>query len=284
MKQNWYKVFTRPIVFVGVALLLAGVYSYTRMQTSLFPEVPFPRITVIADAGQQPIDRMMITVTKPIESAVKKVPDVTTVKSSTGRGSCVVDIYFRWGTDIYAQKAQVESRINEIKGYLPAGTVISTEAMNQSLFPVYGYTLKSRTHSRIALRDVANLVVRPMFSQVDGISNVVVRGGKAKEYVVKPDAAKMTALGITPTQIQAAFEQTNFVSGDGNVADFGRLYLTLTDTRIEDIGELRQVIIRHDPERLVRLQDIATVEVQEQQEFLKINANGSDAVLVDLVK
>lgn len=102
-------------------LLLAGVYSYTRMPTSLFPEVPFPRITVIADAGKQPIDRMMITVTKPLESVVKKVNDVTTVKSSTGRGSCVVDIYFRWGTDIYAQKMQVESRINEIKGYLPAG-------------------------------------------------------------------------------------------------------------------------------------------------------------------
>lgn len=284
MKQNWYKVFTRPIVFVGVVLLLAGVYSYTRMPTSLFPEVPFPRITVIADAGQQPIDRMMITVTKPLESAVKKVNDVTTVKSSTGRGSCVVDIYFRWGTDIYAQKMQVESRINEIKGYLPAGTVISVEAMNQSLFPVYGYTLESRTHSRIELRDVANLVVRPMFSQVEGISNVVVRGGKAKEFVVKPDAAKMTALGITPAQIQAAFEQTNFVEGDGNVADFGRLYLTLTDTRIENLDELRNVIIRHDAERLIRLKDIAAVEIQEQQEFLKINANGSDAVLVDLVK
>lgn len=134
-------------------LLLAGIYSYTRMQTNLFPEVLFPRITVIADAGQQPVDRMMITVTKPLESAVKKVPGTTVVKSSTSRGSCVVDVYFQWGLDIYALKTQLESRINEIKNYLPAGTVISTEAMNQSLFPVYGFTLESRTHSRIALRD-----------------------------------------------------------------------------------------------------------------------------------
>ena len=218
-KECLHKLYSRPILFVGLLLLLAGIWSYTRMQTNLFPEVLFPRVTVIADAGQQPVDRMMITVTKPLESAVKKVQGVTVVKSSTSRGSCVIDVYFRWGMDIYALKTQLESRISEIKNYLPDGTVISTEVMNQSLFPVYGFTLESNTHSRIALRDVGNLIVRPMFSQVDGISNVVVRGGKAKEFVIKPDAAKMTALGITPAQIKAAFNETNFVLGNGNVAD-----------------------------------------------------------------
>ena len=234
-KQGLHQLYSRPILFIGVLLLLAGAWSYTQMQTNLFPEVLFPRITVIADAGQQPVDRMMITVTKPLESAVKKVQGVTIVKSNTSRGSCVVDVYFRWGMDIYALKTQLESRINEIKGFLPDGTVLSCEAMNQSLFPVYGFTLESKTHSRIALRDVGNLVVRPMFSQVSGISNVVVHGGKAKEYVVKPDAARMTALGITPAQIKSAFSQTNFVLGNGNVADYNRLYLTLTDTRLNDL-------------------------------------------------
>ncbi len=282
--RGLHALYTRPIMFVGVLLLLAGVWSYTQMQTSLFPEVSFPRITIIADAGQQPVDRMMISVTKPLESTVKKVPGVTIVKSSTSRGSCVIDVYFRWGKDIYALKSQVESRINEIKGFLPDGTVITTEAMNQSLFPVYGYTLESKTHSRMALRDVGNLIVRPMFSQVDGISNVVVRGGKAKEFVVKPNASRMTALGITPSQIKNAFAQTNFVSGNGNVTDYNRLYLTLTDTRLNDVDDIRDVVIRNDSSRLVRLRDIATVEIQEQQEFLKINADGNDAVLVDLVK
>lgn len=283
-KRGLHQLYSRPILFVGLLLLLAGAWCYTQMQTNLFPEVLFPRITVIADAGQQPVDRMMITVTKPLESAVKKVQGTTVVKSSTSRGSCVIDVYFKWGQDIYALKNQLESRINEIKGFLPDGTVISTEAMNQSLFPVYGFTLESKTHSRIALRDVGNLIVRPMFSQVDGISNVVVRGGKAKEFVVKPDAAKMTALGVTPAQIKDAFDRTNFVLGNGNVAGYDRLYLTLTDTRIDDMEELRNVIIRNDGKRTVRLNDIASVEVQEQQEFLKINADGNDAVLVDLVK
>ena len=283
-KKCFHQLYSKPILFAGLLILLAGIYSYTQMQTNLFPEVLFPRITVIADAGQQPVDRMMITVTKPLESAVKKVQGVTVVKSSTSRGSCVVEVYFNWGLDIYALKTQLENRINEVKGFLPAGTVISTEAMNQSLFPVYGYTLESKTHSRIALRDAGNLIARPVFSQVKGISNVVVRGGKAKEFVVLPDPAKMSSLGITPSQIKSAFEQTNFVQGNGNIAAYNRLYLTLTDTRINDLQELENTIIRNDGTRIVRLKDIAHVEIQEQQEFLKINADGNDAVLIDLVK
>ncbi len=283
-KKCFHQLYSKPILFAGLLILLAGIYSYTQMQTNLFPEVLFPRITVIADAGQQPVDRMMITVTKPLESAVKKVQGVTVVKSSTSRGSCVVEVYFNWGLDIYALKTQLENRINEVKGFLPAGTVISTEAMNQSLFPVYGYTLESKTHSRIALRDAGNLIARPVFSQVKGISNVVVRGGKAKEFVVLPDPAKMSSLGITPSQIKSAFEQTNFVQGNGNIADYNRLYLTLTDTRINDLQELENTIIRNDGTRIVHLKDITHVEIQEQQEFLKINADGNDAVLIDLVK
>ena len=71
-KRSFHQLYSRPILFVGLLLLLAGTWCYMQMQTNLFPEVLFPRITVIADAGQQPVDRMMITVTKPLESAVKK--------------------------------------------------------------------------------------------------------------------------------------------------------------------------------------------------------------------
>ncbi|RSK24984.1 efflux RND transporter permease subunit [Hymenobacter metallilatus] len=282
--STYFQTYRKPILLVALLLLAAGLFAYQRMQTALFPEVTFPKITLIADAGQQPIDRMMITVTKPLESAVKRVKGVTIVKSSTSRGSCVIEVYLTWDVDVYATKTQLESRINEIKGLLPAGVTISTEAMNQSLFPVLGYTLESNSRSPIALRDAANLVARPLFSQVAGASNVVVRGGKAKEYVVIPDPVKLTSLGIPPATLLAAFANSNFVLSNGNVANFRRLYLTLTDTRLGDVRDLENVVVRADAGRVVRLRDVARVDVQEQQEFVIINANGHDAVLLDLVK
>jgi multidrug efflux pump subunit AcrB len=283
-RKNYFQLFSKPIIFIAMVLVAAGIFSYSRMQTSLFPEVTFPKISLIVDNGQQPIDRMMITVTKPLESAVKRVKGVTVVKSSTSRGSCGIEVYFNWDIDIYAAKTQIESRINEIKNMLPPGVTISTEAMNQSLFPVYGYTLESKSRGLIALKDNANLLARPLFSQVAGISNVVVRGGKVKEYVVIPDPIKMSSLGITPNTLITVFNNTNFVESNGNLADFRRVYLTLTETRVNDIEALKEVIIKNDGNRIIKLRDIATVDLQEQQEMVIVNANGNDAVLIDLVK
>lgn len=282
--KSYHQLFTKPILFIGLLLLMAGVFSYTQMQTNLFPEVLFPRISIIVDAGQLPIDRMMITVTKPLESAAKKVKGVTVVKSATSRGSSTIEVYFDWGLDIYNLKTQLESRINEIRNFLPPGVNISAEAMNQSLFPVYGYTLESQKHSLVALRDQANLVVRPQFSQITGISNVVVRGGKAKEFIVIPDAIKMSSLGITPNMLITVFNNNNYVLSNGYVADYRRLYLSITDTRVLDKDELENIIVKNDGARAVRLKEIASIEIQIQQEFIVINANGHDAVLIDLVK
>jgi heavy metal efflux system protein len=286
MKNNnyYFQTFSKPIIFIGILLLAAGIFAYTKMQTNLFPEVLFPRVTIIADAGQLPVDRMMITVTKPLESAVKKVRGVTVVKSSTSRGNCTIEVYFQWGLDTYNQKTQIESRINEVKNFLPQGVNLSVEAMNQSLFPVYGFTLESKDHSQVAMKDIANLVIRPVFSQVSGISNVIVRGGKTKEFVITPDPVKMSSLGITSNTLITAFNNTNFVLSNGNVANYDRLYLTLTDTRVNDIDELKNVTIKNDSSRLVKIRDIAKVDIQEQQEFVKINANGQNAVQIDLVK
>lgn len=283
-ENTYFKIFAKPILFIGLLLLMAGIFSYTHMQTNLFPEVLFPRITVIADAGQLPIDKMMITVTKPLESAVKKVKGVTVVKTNTSRGATTIDVFFEWGVDIYNSKAQLESRINEIKNFLPSGVNVTSEAMNQSVFPVYGLTLESKTHSQVALRDEANIMLRPLLSQIKGISNVIVRGGKAKDYVVIPDAIKLSSLGLSPNTLINVFNNNNFVLSNGYMSDYKRLYLNLTDTRVNDIDELENVILKNDGNRIIKLKDVAKVEIQEQQEFIKINSNGGSAVLIDLVK
>ncbi len=282
--KNYYKILTKPILFVGILILAAGIFSFTRMQTNLFPAVQFPRISIIVDAGQIPIDKMMITVTQPIESAVKKVNGVRIVKSNTSRGSATIEVYFEWGLDIYTLKPQLESRINEIKNFLPPDVNISAEVMNQSLFPVYGYTLENPEKTDVDLKDAANLIVRPGFSQVEGISNVIIRGGRNKEYVIAPIPDKMTALGIVPQDIITAFQNSNFVESAGLLPDHYRMYLTLLDTRVKDIEELNNTVIKNIDGRIIKVKDIGIIKLEKQQEFVKINANGNNAVIIDLVK
>ena len=282
--QDYYRKYTKPTIFVLLVLLILGGFAYRQMETLLFPDVVFPKIRIIADNGEQPIDKMLITVTRPLEIAVKRVNGIASVRSSTNRGSCTIEAFFEWNTDINIARMQLEARVNEIKNILPPTTNLVIEAMSQNIYPVIGYTLESEKFGQVELKNTAMFFAKPRFSEVPGISNVFVRGGKTKEFVIKPDPMKMLQLGLNPQTIIDILGRTNFIESNGLLSDYRRLYLSVTDSRIKTIADLKKLVIRNDGNRIIRLGDLATVEFQEQQEFIRINANGHDAVILDIVK
>ncbi len=90
----------RSILFLLALLSLAGALAAFRLPVTLFPNVDFPRVVVSLDAGDRPADLMMLAVTQPVEEAVRRVPGVRDVRSTTSRGSAEVSVSFDWGTDM----------------------------------------------------------------------------------------------------------------------------------------------------------------------------------------
>jgi len=282
--KNFFVKYKNPIAFVLLIILAAGAFSYQKMESSLFPELTFPKIKIIADNGLQPVNKMMITVTKPLENAIKHVPGLITVRSTTSRGSCEISAFMDWKGDIDLSKQQIESAINEIKNQLPSGTDITVEKMNPSILPVIGYVIEGKNLGNIELNQLANYNVKPFLSQVKGVAEVRVIGGKMKEYRIELLPQKMNALKITPTIITQALSQTNFISSNGYLTDYKRLYLTVTDANVANLEELQNLIISNDGKRILRLKDIANIKIAEQTEYIRVNANGKSAVLVAVVK
>ena len=94
----------------------------------------------------------------------------------------------------------------------------------------------------------------------------------------------MSALSVTPAMITTALDQSNFVSSNGFLNDYNRMYLTVTDANVKNLDELKKLVISNDGKRVLRLQDIANVKIAEQTEYVRVNANGKSAVLVAVVK
>ena len=142
--ENIFTRFKTPVAVILLLILIGGVFSYQNLKTSLFPNVTFPKIKIIADNGEQPVDKMMVEVTKPLEDAIKKVEHLSLVRSATSMGSCEISAYMEWGSDIDLDKQQVESQIARIKSSLPPDIEITVEKMNPSVLPVMGYSLGFR--------------------------------------------------------------------------------------------------------------------------------------------
>jgi len=282
--KNFFVSYKNPITVLLVMVILGGGYVYSKIQTSLFPEITFPKIKVIADAGLQPVDKMMISVTKPLEAAIKQVPDLETIRSTTSRGSCEISAFMSWDADIDQSQQRIEAKIAEIRNNLPVDVQISVARMNPSILPVMGYSIGSNLRSPVELKLLANYTVKPFLSQVKGVSEVRITGGKTKEYWLKLNMQRMSTLGLTPELINNALSQSNFIKSNGYLSDYRYLYLTVTDATVHNLDDLQHIVVRNDGKRIVTLKDVADVEVNEALEFIKINANGTDGVLVAIVK
>ena len=147
----------RPAALFLLILILcaAGVWTATRLPSSIFPAVTFPRVKVIADAGEEPAALMIPAVTRPLEEAILRVPGIERVISTTARGSVEIGAEFSWGTDMQVALQRVQAQIERVRPDLLPGTRIQAEWMNTAVFPILGYALTSDTRSQSELRELA---------------------------------------------------------------------------------------------------------------------------------
>lgn len=282
--KNIFVRFKSPVAVILLLTLIGGALSYNNMKTSLFPNITFPKIKIIADNGEEPVDKMMVSVTKPLENAIKQAESLKLIRSTTSMGSCEISAFMDWGSDINLDKQQVESRINQIKNSLPPGVQITVEKMNPSILPVMGYSLQSETKSQIELKLIAEYTVKPYLSRIDGVAAVQVIGGKEKEFRIIPDLQKLKLLKISTQDIANAIRETGFIKSNGYSIDYKRLYLTTTDATLVNKDQLENLVLFNDATRKVKIADIATVEISEKNEYVKIKADGKNFPLVAIVK
>lgn len=276
---TWVQSHHRSILFILSGWGIAGAFAAFSLPVSLFPHTDFPRVVVTLDAGDRPAERMGIEVTWPVEEAIRAVPGVRTVRSTTSRGSADISINFDWGSDMVSALLQTESAVNRILPALPAATTFEVRRMNPTVFPTLGYSLTSGTHSLVELRDLALYEIRPVLSTVQGVAQVDVQGGETREYQVFVDPAKADALALTLTDVADALSAANVYTAVGRMEDHDRLYLVLSDTQFKSFDELLKTVIRSGPNGLVLLEDIATVSRGTEPVWTRVTADGHDAVL-----
>jgi CzcA family heavy metal efflux pump len=282
--KNFFLSYKNPISVILAVIIVGGIFLYGQIQVSLFPEITFPKLKVIADNGEQPVDKMMVTVTRPLEDAIKQIPDLKILRSTTSRGTCEISAFLNWGADINVNQQMLESRISQIKYALPADVQIQIEKMNPSILPVIGFTVESDKKTPIELNLIATYIIKPFLSQIDGVSSVGIIGGKTKEFWIELNQLKMSTFSITPEYIKDQLGQNHFITSNGFLSDYKRLYLNITDAGLYNITDIENVVLRNDAKRIIKLKDVAEINVRERTEYTRINANGRQGLLVAILK
>ena len=275
----------RAIWFAVLLLTLGGLAGALKLPVSLFPHIDYPRVRVTIDAGDRDADQMAAQITRPIEIALRAVPGVTRIRSTTSRGTAEVALNFSWGQDMVAATLATQAALATLLPSEPPGTRFEVQRSDPTIFPVLGIALTSKTLDQEALRQIAELKVRPALIAVPGVAGVDLLGGSPREFEVDVDPGRAAALGLSLSDVSAALSKSNEVRGLGRFEDRHKLYLVLVENRIASLADIKATPVKAGDKAgggVVTLGDIATVHPSVEPSFVRVTSNGTDAVLVNI--
>jgi multidrug efflux pump subunit AcrB len=272
----------RSVVVVAIALALAGAVSAISLPVGLFPQTSFPRVVVAIDAGSRPAEQMALLVTRPVEEAIRTVPGVLDVRSSTTRGSASISVDFGWGRDMVSSTLLVDTAISQVLPSLPPGTAYTVKRMDPTVFPIISYALQSDSVSSVALRDLAQFQILPLLASVPGLARVDVQGGDTAEFQVLADPHRLADYNISMSDLGTALTNGNTLQAVGQLQDRARLYLVLTDSSLTKIADIGNVVLRADVAGVVRVRDVATVQPGVVPVYVGVSEDGKPAVLFNV--
>ena len=261
-----------------------GFLALTHLPAGILPEVTFPRISVIADAGERPAEEMLRMVTRPLEASLRRVPDVREIRSTTSRGSTEIHLDGAWNVDMNLMLQRVQARLDAVRGDLPAGAAVEARLMSPAQFPILGLSLTSRTHRLVELRDLAELILQPELARLPGVSDVVIQGGRRPEARVTLDPAALQARGLDATAVADVIRASGVLESVGLLEANHQLYLGLIDARPADLTALENLPIPTPRGSPVPLKALGRVTLDEAPEFTRHVAHGGDAVLVNVLR
>lgn len=279
----WAKPHFGLLVLVTLALVVVGFVSVLYMPSGVYPEVAFPRIVVIAQTPGLAVKDVETTVTRPLEEAVSVVLGVTRVRSKTVRGAAEISIDFTAQTEMVQALNDVRAKLGEVAPQLPPETNIISERQTPSVFPIISFVVTGG-RDPAALYDYAYYDLRPRISRISDVSYVTVQGGDIREILVTVDPQSLVAVGLSIADIADRIGKEHHLKAVGRMDRETLQYQVLTNTLAAKPIELEELVVAERNGQLIRLGDIAKVEVSHADRTMAIRADGREAVALTVFR
>src|SRR5215475_1498788 len=241
----WFSRHSKSIIFLICILTGIGIYEALSIPVAVFPTTNFPRIIIGVDNGVMPIEQMEVTITRPLEQAIRAVPGLENVRSVTSRGSAEIDLFFNWKVDMLETLQLVDAAVSRVQSSLPSTAQIQTHRLDFSSFPIIGYSLTSDTVPQRDLWELATYEIKPRLNALPGVASVLVQGGQRPEFHVVVDPAAMLRAKTSIGDIVNAINKANVVDSPGLISRNHQLFLGLVTGQVKSPEEIGNIVVKH---------------------------------------
>ena len=274
------------VLVASVLLVIAGLYSTSKTDVDMFPDLNAPTVVIMTEAGGMATEEVEQLVTFPIETAVNGSTGVRRVRSQSTNGFSVVWVEFDWGTDIYLDRQIVSEKLAAIGDQMPDGVSAPVLGPQSSILgEVLIVSLTSKYTSQQDLRTYADWVIRPRLLSTGGVAQVSVHGGDIKEYQILVSPGKMKHFGVSLSDVMASTRGMNVNTNGGVRYKYGNEYIIRGITSTNDVEKLGTCIVKKNGESVITLADVADIKVGNQSPKLGVaSERAQSAVLLTVTK
>ncbi len=254
----------RPVLalVVSTLLLLMGLRALSGLPIRQYPLTESTTITITTQYPGASPDLMQGFVTQPIAQSVATVEGIDYLSSSSTQGRSVITVRMKLNADSNKAMTEVMAKVNEVKYRLPQDAydpVLVKSAGEATAVAYVGFS--SSTMSLPALTDYLSRVVQPQLSSIDGVASVELYGGQKLAMRVWLDPDRLAARGISAGELAEALRQNNVQAAPGQAKGLYVVSNIKVNTDLVNVAEFRDMVVKREGDAIVRLGDVATVEL-----------------------
>ena len=274
----------RPVLAVSISLLIIilGLQAISKLAVREYPKMTTTVIQVSTVYPGADANLIQAFVTSKIEEAVAQADNVDYMSSSSSPSSSIVTVKMKLNTDPNAALADVLAKVNSVRSELPSGIEDPSVTSSTGGSGIMYISFRSNKLDASQVTDYIQRVVKPQFFTVEGVASVDIFG--ASEYALRIwlDPKKMAAQNLSAATVRSALSANNVQTAAGNDNGFYVVYKNKVDTTTKSVNELGNLIVSSDGDKLVRLRDVADVELNKSSDAARAVANGSDSVVLGI--
>lgn len=277
----------RPVFATVMSLLILvfGLAALNQLPVREYPDIDPPVVSVSTDYTGAAAEVVDTQITQLIEGAISGIEGIRSIESSTEQGESRTTIEFNTSRDVDAAANDVRDAVARISNRLPdeADPPVVRKA-DSNARPMMWITLRSDVWDSAQLSDFADRVLKDRLSVVDGVADVRIGGERRYAVRVWLDPERLAARNLTVAEVERALRANNVELPGGSVESVSRDFTVRTEGRLNRVEEFREMVIRRDGDVLLRLGDVANVQLGVESDVSRLRANGQTAIGMGIIR
>ncbi|WP_432455598.1 MULTISPECIES: efflux RND transporter permease subunit [unclassified Agarivorans] len=272
----------RPVLALSLSLLLliVGMQSIFKLQIREYPELTNTVITVTTSYYGAPAEVIQGFITQPLQQSIAEADNLDFLESKSAMGSSTITAYMKTGADPDAALSEVMAKVNAVRAQLPSEALDPNIARSTgSSTSIMYISFSSEDLKSAQLVDYVNRNVQPQMVTVTGVAKANVYGPQLSMRVWL-DPVKLANHKLTAAEVVSALQNNNFRSAPGQAKSRFKVYNVEADTDLKTREEFQQLIVSRSASGIVRLGDVAELELDSARETVRAKADATTAVVV----